>query len=93
MSSPERLERVAAALRDAGDGPPPGAVQEALCAAVSLYAEAAKRDGAFSALPASGRPPATDVLITVSALLEAVDVEVFELGMWKAWGTYGGEPR
>src|SRR4051812_42155262 len=28
---------------------------------------------------------ATDVMITASALLRAVDLQVFELGMWQSW--------
>jgi hypothetical protein len=103
MSSPERpapiaaadhaarLERAAAVLRGAGEAPPAQALQEALGAAVALYADAVKRDGALPALPESPRPSATDVLIATAALLEAVDLEVFELGFWKAWGTTGGE--
>jgi hypothetical protein len=104
MSSPERsgslvpvdhaarLARAATALQEAGDAPPPEAVQEALGAAVALYASAVRRDGTFPALPESPRPSATDVLIAASELLEAVDIEVFELGFWKVWGTSGGEP-
>ena len=29
---------------------------------------------------------ATDVVAAVSEMLEFVDVEVFELGMWRSWG-------
>jgi len=29
---------------------------------------------------------ATDVMVTVSAMLKAVNVQVFELGMWQSWG-------
>lgn len=29
----------------------------------------------------------TDAVIAASAILEAASVEIFELGMWKAWGT------
>lgn len=34
--------------------------------------------------PRSGVSP-TDVMITASALLRAVDLQVFELGMWQSW--------
>ena len=29
---------------------------------------------------------ATDAVIVASAVLDALSVEIFELGMWKAWG-------
>jgi len=29
---------------------------------------------------------ATDAVIVASAVLDALGVEIFELGMWKAWG-------
>jgi hypothetical protein len=34
--------------------------------------------------PRSGVSP-TDVMITASGLLRAVDLQVFELGMWQSW--------
>ena len=60
-------------------------IQEMLARAVRLYAErAAERDGA---LPAFGpdSATATDVMVTVTAMLKAVNLQVFELGMWQAW--------
>lgn len=35
---------------------------------------------------ASGTISAAEVAITVSAMLEGVGVEPFELGLWQAWG-------
>lgn len=32
-----------------------------------------------------GEPTATEVAVTVSALLAAARIEVFELGMWQTW--------
>lgn len=29
----------------------------------------------------------TDAVITAAAILEAAKVEIFELGLWRAWGT------
>ena len=100
MSSPElapgaaeaeRLRRAAAAVAASEGQPPPEAVQELLTAAVALYAarRQAGEDWPPLADGAAGLPP-TEVLVTVSEMLEAVDVEVFELGLWKTWGAPGG---
>jgi hypothetical protein len=60
-------------------------VQALLSKAVRLYAERAQeRDGALPAFPA-GAATATDVMVTVTAMLKAVNLQVFELGMWQAW--------
>ena len=60
-------------------------VQDMLAKAVRLYAErAAERDGALPAF-APDAASATDVMVTVSAMLKAVNLQVFELGMWQAW--------
>jgi hypothetical protein len=60
-------------------------VQDMLAKAVRLYAErAAERDGSLPAF-APDAASATDVMVTVTAMLKAVNVQVFELGMWQAW--------
>ena len=60
-------------------------VQDMLAKAVRLYAErAAERDGALPAF-APDAASATEVIVTVPAMLKAVNVQVFELGMWQAW--------
>jgi hypothetical protein len=60
-------------------------VQNILAKAVRLYAErAAERDTALPAF-APDAASATDVMVTVTAMLKAVNVQVFELGMWQAW--------
>jgi hypothetical protein len=60
-------------------------VQDMLAKAVRLYAErAAERDGALPAF-APDAASATEVMVTVTAMLKAVNVQVFELGMWQAW--------
>jgi hypothetical protein len=68
------------------DGRPDDAdIQDMLAKSVRLYAErAAERDGA---LPAFARDAvtATEVMVTVTAMLKAVNLQVFELGMWQAW--------
>jgi hypothetical protein len=60
-------------------------VQDMLAKAVRLYAErAAERDSALAAF-ASDAPTATEVMVTVTAMLSAVNLQIFELGMWQAW--------
>ena len=60
-------------------------IQETLAKAVRIYAErAAECDGALPAF-ASDAATATDIMITVTAMLKAANLQVFELGMWQAW--------
>ena len=62
------------------------AIQNLLADAVRLYAErAAEQDGALSAFPATAPVTATDVMLATTAMLKAVNVQIFELGMWQAW--------
>jgi hypothetical protein len=71
-----------------------GAVQNLLASAVRLYVECLEHDPAVPALPErSETPSATDVLMTVTALLDAVQIEPFELGLWATWGFRGDERR
>ncbi len=61
-------------------------IQAMLANAVRLYAERfAERDGALAAFPDAAQVTATDAMVTVSAILKAVNVQIFELGMWQAW--------
>ena len=65
-------------------------VQELLAAAVRAYAarqQEGERFPAFSADDPGGAVTGTDAVITVAAILEATNVEIFELGLWRAWGT------
>ena len=60
-------------------------IQDMLAKSVRLYAErAAERDGALPAF-APDAVTATEVMVTVTAMLKAVNLQVFELGMWQAW--------
>ena len=63
---------------------PEQAVQDLLLAAVRLYA--AKRDRGES-FPAFGgdKVTATDVAITCVAMTEVVNLELFELALWRGW--------
>ena len=60
-------------------------IQDMLVKSVRLYAErAAEREGALPAF-AQDAVSATEVMVTVTAMLKAVNLQVFELGMWQAW--------
>jgi hypothetical protein len=60
-------------------------IQTKLAKAVRLFAErAAERDGGLPAF-ASDAATATEVMVTVTAMMKAVNLQVFELGMWQAW--------
>ena len=59
-------------------------VQAILTAAVQLYAAKATTDGAMPAIK-RGTITATDAMVTTSALLNAANVQVFELGLWQSW--------
>lgn len=77
----QAAQRVAAALR-MGEGLSVEAAQELLAAGVVGYA--ARRQGG------DGRPPfseghgvtATDVAIAATAMLEDLNIAIFELGLW-----------
>ena len=78
MSSQAETARATGRLSD-------GEIQSMLANAVRLYAErAAERDGALPAF-APDAVTATEAMVTVTAMLKAVNLQVFELGMWQAW--------
>ncbi len=60
------------------------ALQALMAAACRLYT--ARVDAGEQFLPVPTRSiSATDVMVTASGLLKAVDLAVFELGMWQSW--------
>jgi mannose/cellobiose epimerase-like protein (N-acyl-D-glucosamine 2-epimerase family) len=63
------------------------AVQALLGAAVRLYAQrAADRDEPLAAFDATkANVTATDAMIATTAILKAVNIATFELGMWQSW--------
>lgn len=67
---------------------PPEAVQDLLLAAVRLYAAKRDRGEAFPAFGAE-RVTATDVAVTCVALTEVVNLELFELALWRGWSNIG----
>jgi len=61
-------------------------VQDMLAKAVRLYAERAmEAEQALAPFPPETPMTATEVMVTVTAMLKAVNLQVFELGMWQAW--------
>ena len=70
---------------DAVDRVPDEAIQRLMAAAVKLYA-AKMEDGARFSPFAAGDVTATEVAVAATGMLKAVEMEVFELGMWQVWG-------
>jgi hypothetical protein len=61
-------------------------IQNMLAQAVRSYAErAAEKDAVLPVFPADAQMTATEVMVTVTAMLRAVNLQVFELGIWQAW--------
>jgi hypothetical protein len=61
-------------------------IQAMLANAVRLYVErVADTEGGLPAFPADAQVTATDVMVTATAMLKAVKLQVFELGMWQTW--------
>ncbi len=61
-------------------------IQATLAKAVRLYAERAiEAEGGLAAFPPDASMTATEVMVTVTAMLKAVNLQVFELGMWQTW--------
>lgn len=87
MADTESLDsaarRVAAALR-AGEGPSVEAARELFAAGVVAYA--ARRNGGDAGMPF---PPghdvtATDAAVAATAILEDLNIAIFELGLWQS---------
>ena len=70
---------------EAGTRPSDADIQDMLAKGVKLYAERAEHGEAPSAFPAGAPVTATEVMVTVTAMLKAVNLQVFELGMWQTW--------
>jgi hypothetical protein len=68
---------------------PDKALQRLLAVAVSLYAAKAVHGNVIDAFVNPEVVTATDVAITVTNMLAAVEVEVFELAVWQNWGIPG----
>jgi hypothetical protein len=86
MSSPEPRARALIASLGELDALTDGDVLALLAAAVRAYAERAEsRDAALPAFPPGAGITATHAMVATTAILKAVNVQLFELGMWQAW--------
>jgi hypothetical protein len=63
----------------------PEALQALVAATSRLYSAHGEAGHQFPALPERSQVMDTDVMVMASALLRAVNLEVFELGMWQSW--------
>ena len=62
----------------------PEAVQALMAAACNLYSAHVESGQQYLPLKPAGVPP-TAVMATASGMLRAVNLAVFELGMWQSW--------
>ena len=61
-------------------------LQGLLAAAIKSYAARAEAsDQPLPALLPDSGVTATEAMLAVSAILKAVNIQVFELGMWQSW--------
>ena len=61
------------------------ALQALLAAACRIYSARTEAGEQFLPLPERSQVMDTDVMVMASALLRAVNLQVFELGMWQSW--------
>ena len=87
MSDTEDLERsakrIAAALRS-GEGLSVETAQELFTAGVAAFAARRLEGHGGSPLSTGHDLPATDIAITTTAMLEDVNIAIFELGLWQS---------
>ena len=70
----------------AGNLPSDAELARMLARAVRLFAERyTERDGTLAAFPHDA-VTATQAMVAVTAILKAVNIQVFELGMWQTFG-------
>ncbi len=68
-----------------GDSIPDELIQEGMTALVRLYAVKFQLGERWAPFPDNNTVPATAAMIMCTAMMRAVNVEVFELGMWQSW--------
>jgi hypothetical protein len=78
LSSVERTSSDRQAAREAAT--------EQMIAAIRNYAAQVTADSAYFPVVPENTLTATDAMIVATALLKAVNVQVFELGLWQSWG-------
>jgi hypothetical protein len=84
-----RGAQLAALLRElGGEGagePSDERLRDLLIAVLGAYAERVEEHDYGLPLDAEGHLDRSEVLLVVSRLLEAADLELFEVTMWRAW--------
>src|SRR3712207_169718 len=63
----------------------PEALQALVAASCRIYSAQSEAGHRFMPLPERSGVMDTDVMVMASALLKAVNLQVFELGMWQSW--------
>jgi hypothetical protein len=63
----------------------PEAVQRLIAALCRTYSAQNEAGDVYLPLPEQSQVMDTDVMVLASALLKAVNLQVFELGMWQSW--------
>ncbi len=71
---------------DAAGRVPDVALQQLMTAAVKLYVASVETQTHHLPPFAEGDVTATEVAVAATSMLKAVEMEVFELGMWQVWG-------
>lgn len=91
-NTPESVEalRLAAMIEEALAGGEleklqPHAQQALVAALCKYYAANSDQGNRYPVLGQRSAVTATDVMVMCGALLKAVDLQVFELGMWQSW--------
>ncbi len=78
------VDTVLAALRDPeASGLRPEQLQKLFAEVVTAFAKLRETDEKLPAFPKDSDVAATNVAIAATGILDAVDVAVFELGMWQ----------
>ena len=84
VTTSRTLADIARTLEAGGEAVDDGALQDLMGVAVRLYSERVERGGDMAVVKPSSIN-ATDAMLTTTALLRAVNVQIFELGLWQAW--------
>tara|TARA_R110000787_G_scaffold32139_5_gene85031 strand:- start:469 stop:834 length:366 start_codon:yes stop_codon:yes gene_type:complete len=68
-----------------GEKPSPEMIQQGLTALTKLYTVRFQEGERWEPFTSGRGMPVTSVMIMTTAMLQAVNIELFELGMWQAW--------
>ncbi len=87
---PDEEDAIRAFAKKIGDLPkgepiPDALIQEGMTALVRLYAVKFQLGERWVPFSDNNTVPATAAMIMCTAMMRAVNVEVFDLGMWQSW--------